>query len=99
MQTITRAYKGTLTNGVVTLYTVATGKKFIVTEVVLANIAGTDATCTITFAGTDVIKTYTVPANKTIVIKMNTVILGDEIIQGTASANTSINAYISGVEV
>lgn len=91
--------KGTLGTVSATLYTAPASTKAIVKEIVLCNKTATDATATITFDGTNVVWTKTVPLKDSLVIPLTSIIEADKIIAGLAGTTTAIDYYISGIEV
>lgn len=94
--------KGTFGATNATLTTVAAGKKFIVKEIILANVTGGNATADLTFDGVRILKGKEVYANDNLFLSLSAVIDaagGAKTIQGQASAASTIDYYISGVEV
>lgn len=95
--TASRLYKGTLTSSNATLYTVPSNTTAIVKAITLCNITAVAKTVTIKLAGTEIINAYTIGAYDTIVIPfIDQVVLTTELIEGSASANSAVNVYISG---
>lgn len=92
---------GTLTDSNSTLYTApaSAGNYSVVKSLIICNKTSTSKTVTIKFNSVDVISTHTINPYDTIVIPFADAILGNgQTIQGSASANTSVNYYISGIE-
>jgi hypothetical protein len=95
-------YEGTLGTTESTIRTVPTGKALIITEIRLTNKhASVDTTATLK-AGTDTV----IFPGQTIKSKeghiqsgVNTVVLAGKTLKGSAGAATSIDYYISGMEV
>lgn len=100
--TTKRLCKGTLTTSNAPLYTspTVTGGYTIIKAITLCNITASDATITIKFAGTEVLYQKTIPAKDMRTIPfMDQIINTTELIEGLASAGSSITYYISGKEV
>ena len=81
-----------------TLYTVPASTTSVVTEMVVANTAGTAATFTLNLKGTAMAGTAAIAANSTTVIDIKQVLNTTETITGSASA-TTVKFFISGVEI
>lgn len=96
--TVKKLYGGTLGTGSGTLYT-ATGCKAIVTEIILANKTSSAVTATITYDGITIIGAKSIPANDSLVIKLNSVIEITKIIAGLAGTGSAIDIWISGIEI
>lgn len=94
-----RLGRGTLTAGSVNLYTVPAATTAIIKELILCNKTAGAVTVTITFDGINIINAKSIAANDTLVIALSSVLAATLIIAGLASAATSIDYYISGVEV
>jgi len=97
--TLKKLGSGTLTTGSVTLYTTPSLTKTIVKSIILCNYTASDATVTIAFAGVNVIYEHTIIAKDTLTIQITGILEASTAITGLASAGTSINYYISGIEV
>jgi hypothetical protein len=80
-----------------TLATVTTGKKWIVTSIIVTNTASSSATFDLAFDGVKVFKDAPIAANSTAIFDLKQVIDATKLIQGGASAVT-VNFHISGVE-
>lgn len=94
-----RIYRGTLGTSSTTLGTVPASKKWIITEIWLANKTGTATTATITLGGTTLVPAKQIPANDALPIPCKTLALASEVIAGFAGAGSAIDCVISGVEV
>jgi hypothetical protein len=81
-----------------TLYTVPSSTTTIVTNIVVANTAGTAATFTITLDGVEIFKDAALAANATAMFDLKQTLATTKIIAGLASA-TTVKFHISGVEV
>ena len=99
VDTLKQLYKGTLGTGSATLYTVPTLTTAIIKEIVLANKTVTDVATTITFDGINIVAGKKVPANDSLVIELHSIIPASAIIAGLAGVATSIDVYVSGIEV
>jgi hypothetical protein len=103
----TRIGKGTLSDSLANIDDAAVPADHIrfVKAITLCNKTATDRTVTITFAGTNVIYTYTLEGygagkENTITIPFfDQVMEAAERIQGSASATSAIDYYISGREI
>ena len=81
-----------------TLYTVPSSTTTIVTNIVVANTAGTAATFTITLDGVEIFKDAALAANATAMFDLKQTLATTKVIAGLASA-TTVKFHISGVEV
>lgn len=97
--TLKRLYGNTLSTSNTTLYTVPSATKTIVSELILTNKTGTDATATILFNGVNIIAGRTVKANNTLVIGLHSLLEATNLIEGSAGTGSAIDVYISGIEV
>ena len=98
-QTPKALYRGAASTTVTTtLYTVPSATNTVVTDILVANTAGSAGSFTLYLNGTKIAETVTVGAYDTTVIPMKQVLATTETIQGGASA-TTINFSISGVEI
>ena len=86
------------TNTSTTLYTVPSATTAIVTNIVITNTAGTDATFTMSFNDVNLATLVTVGAYDSTVLDIKQVLSATQTIKGGASA-TSVNFHISGVEI
>ena len=96
-----RLTKGTLSNINATLYTVPGATTTTVVAMVLCNTSGTDATVTITFAGTSIVEGHNIVANDTLIIELKnapTILETAELIEGLSGTDAVIDFYITGVE-
>jgi hypothetical protein len=81
-------------------YTVPIGRKLIIMEMSLVNKTSTDQTATLTSTvGTVLFPTKTVPKNDGYLQQRQTQILAGKQILGLAGATTSIDYYLSCLEV
>ena len=90
--------RGAFATSSTTLYTVPSATTAVVTNIVIANTAGTAGTFTLSLAGTSMATTVAVGANSITTIDLKQVLATTNVIAGQASA-TSINYHISGVEI
>lgn len=98
-QTSKALYRGAASTTVTTtLYTVPALTTTVVTDILVANTAGTAGSFTLYLGGTIIANTVTVGAYDTTVIPLKQVLATTQTIQGGASA-TTINFSISGVEI
>lgn len=81
-----------------TLYTVPSATSTIVTNIVITNTAGTDATFTMSLNDVNLATLVTVGAYDSTVLDIKQVLSATQTIKGGASA-TSVNFHISGVEI
>jgi hypothetical protein len=81
-----------------TLYTVPSATTAVVTNIVIANTAGSAGTFTLSLDGVSMATTVSIPANSITTIDLKQVLEAADVIAGQASA-TSINYHISGVEI
>ena len=93
--TYLRLCKGVFTNSKATIYTCTA--KTLVKAVTLCNKTAGNVTVTLLYAGTNVIFNHVIAAYDTITVPFfDQMLLDTELIEGNASANTSIEYYISG---
>lgn len=93
----TRLYGGTLTASAVDLYTVPDAKRAIVKTVSLCNKTANAITVTLKLGSQYFLYAYPVDAYDTIVLSpMDHVLTAGEIINGNASAATSLDIIVSG---
>jgi hypothetical protein len=81
-----------------TLYTVPSTTTTVVSNIVIANTAGTAGTFTLALNGVALASAVSVPANSITTIDLKQVLSATNTITGQASA-TTINYHISGVEI
>jgi len=81
-----------------TLYTVPASTTTVITNIAVANTAGTAATFTITLDGVVLLPATSIAANSTALFDLKQVLATTKIIAGFASA-TTVNFHISGVEI
>lgn len=81
-----------------TLYTVPSATTTIITNIAVANTAGTAGTFTLLLDDVDLHTTTAVAANSTVYIDLKQVLAAAKTIKGFASA-TTIDFHISGVEI
>lgn len=102
-----RLYVGQPGTTVGTLYTVPSGYKTIVKNIVLANTTSTDAKITMHFVpsgnsagnANKVVADYPVSANNTVVIDLSAVLEAGDTIQAVQATAGAVTVYVSGVEV
>ncbi len=95
--TNTRLYGGTLTASATNLYTVPTAKRAIVKTVSLCNRTANAVTATLKLGSQYFLYAYPMDPNDTIVLSpMDHVLAAGEIINGNASAATSLDIIVSG---
>ena len=98
-QTPKALFRGAATTTTSTvLYTVPSATSTVVTDIVVANTAGTAGSFTMSLNGTVIAQTVTVGAYDTTVIPLKQVLATTQTITGGASA-TTINFSISGIEL
>jgi hypothetical protein len=99
MATTSKAlFRGAAATSNTTLYTVPSATTTVVTDIVIANTAATDATFTLTLDSVDIATGTTVPANDSVSLSLKQVLAAADLIEGLASAVT-VNFHISGVEI
>jgi hypothetical protein len=91
-------FRGAASTSSTTLYTTPSDTTTVVTDIVIANTAGSDATYELLFNDVVLAKTVTVGANDSTIIQLKQPLLATETIKGLASA-TTVNFHISGVEI
>jgi hypothetical protein len=97
-----RLYKGTLTDSNATLYTApsSTGNYTVIKTLTVCNKSASDAVVTISIAGTYLLYQQPITAKKTLLlIDLDHVLQAEELIEGLASADTTMDVYISGKEI
>jgi hypothetical protein len=90
--------RGAFATSSATLYTVPSATTAVVTNIVIANTAGSAGTFTLSLAGVSMATTVSIPANSITTIDLKQVLSATQVIAGQASA-TTINYHISGVEI
>lgn len=91
---------GTLSTTNATLATASNGVKTIVKEVVLSNISAASAlSAIISFNGANIIPYKSIAVNDALVVKLGSILSSGYLIEGYASSGTSVDYYISGIEV
>jgi hypothetical protein len=99
MATISKALaRGAFATSSATLYTVPSATTAVVTNIVIANTAGSAGTFTLSLDGVSMATTVSIPANSITTIDLKQVLSAADVIAGQASA-TTINYHISGVEI
>lgn len=99
MATITKALaRGAFATSSATLYTVPSATSAVVTNIVIANTAGSAGTFTLGLAGTSMATTVACAANSITTLDLKQVLAATQTITGLASA-TTITYHISGVEI
>jgi hypothetical protein len=90
--------RGAFATSSATLYTVPSATTAVVTNIVIANTAGSAGTFTLSLAGVSMATTVAVAANSITTIDLKQVLAATQVIAGQASA-TTITYHISGVEI
>ena len=99
MATTSKAlFRGAASTSSTTLYTVPASTTTVVTNILVTNTIGTDATFELLLDDVVIAKTVTVGAFDTTVIDLKQVLATTKTIKGLASAVT-VNFHISGVEI
>jgi hypothetical protein len=99
MPTTTKAlFRGAAATSSTTLYTVPSATTTVVSDILVANTAGSAGTFTLSLNGVSMGTTVAIGANDTTSIQLKQVLSATHTITGLASA-TSINFHISGVEI
>jgi hypothetical protein len=99
MDTLKQIAKGTLADTQGTLYTTPAGTTAIVRSIIIANPTSTDEQATVMFDGVNIVPGHTVPANDTLTLDLTSVLEENMLIEGSASTASSLDYYISGIEV
>ena len=97
--TLKNLYKGTLGTVSATLYTVPVATKTILKEIILCNKTAVDATATLTLDGATIVGGKTIPKNESYVIELHSIVEAGKILAGLSGTATSIDIYVSGIEV
>ena len=99
MATVTKALVRTAAaTSFATLYTVPSATTTVITNIAVANTAGSAGTFTLLLDDVDLHTTTAIAANTTIYIDLKQVLAAAKTIKGFASA-TTIDFHISGVEI
>ena len=99
MATVTKALVRTAAaTSSTTLYTVPSSTTTVITNIAVANTAGSAGTFTLLLDDVDLQTTTAIAANSTIYIDLKQVLATTKTIKGFASA-TTIDFHISGVEI
>jgi len=99
MATVTKALVRTsAATSSTTLYTVPSATTTVITNIAVANTAGSAGTFTLLLDDVDLHTTTAIAANSTIYIDLKQVLATTKTIKGFASA-TTIDFHISGVEI
>lgn len=91
-------FRGAASTSSTTLYTVPSATTTVVTDIVIANTAGANATYELLLNDIVLAKTVTVGANDSTIIQLKQPLTATQTIKGLASA-TTVNFHISGVEI
>jgi hypothetical protein len=91
-------FRGAASTSSTTLYTTPSATTTVVTDIVIANTAGSDATYELLLNDVVLAKTVTVGANDSTIIQLKQPLTATQTIKGLASA-TTVNFHISGVEI
>lgn len=87
------------TNDTAVLYTVPVATTAVITNILVSNVTGTAATFTLYLNELEAYKNVSVAANSTLNLDLKQALLPTQTIQAGASANTTLNIHISGVEI
>ena len=99
MPTVTKALARTAAaTSSATLYTVPSATTAVITNIAVANTAGSAGTFTLLLDDVDLHTTTAIAANTTVYIDCKQVLAAEKTIKGFASA-TTIDFHISGVEI
>jgi hypothetical protein len=99
MATVTKALARTAAaTSSATLYTVPAATTTVITNIAVANTAGSAGTFTLLLDDVDLHTTTAIAANTTVYIDLKQVLAAAKTIKGFASA-TTIDFHISGVEI
>jgi hypothetical protein len=99
MATVTKALVRTsAATSSATLYTVPSSTTTVITNIAVANTAGSAGTFTLLLDDVDLQTTTAIAANSTVYIDLKQVLATTKTIKGFASA-TTIDFHISGVEI
>jgi hypothetical protein len=99
MPTVTKALARTAAaTSSATLYTVPSATTTVITNIAVANTAGSAGTFTLLLDDVDLHTTTAIAANSTVYIDLKQVLAATQTIKGFASA-TTIDFHISGVEI
>jgi hypothetical protein len=99
MATVTKALVRTAAaTSSATLYTVPSATTTVITNIAVANTAGSAGTFTLLLDDVDLQTTTAIAANSTVYIDLKQVLAAAKTIKGFASA-TTIDFHISGVEI
>lgn len=91
---------GTLSTANATLATASNSVKTIVKEVVLSNISTASAlSAIVSFNSANIVPNKSIAVNDALVIKLSSILSSGYLIEGWASSGTSVDYYISGIEV
>jgi hypothetical protein len=91
--------RGTLTTSNATLYTTPSATTAIVTSIALCNTNAAARTVDLSLGGVLLVDDLTIAPKTTVVIDLRQVLVATNLIQGLASAATSVTYHISGVEI
>jgi hypothetical protein len=91
-------FRGAASTSSTTLYTVPSATTTVVTDIVIANTAASNATYELLLNDIVLAKTVTVGANDSTIIQLKQPLTATQTIKGLASA-TTVNFHISGVEI
>lgn len=87
------------TNTSTVLYTTPSSTTAVATSIIISNISSSDATVTISLNDVLIMNSVNVTANSIVSIDLKQALEAGQTIKGGASANTSINLHITGVEI
>ena len=99
MATVSKAlFRGAAATSSATVYTVPASTTTVVTNIVITNTAGTDATFDLLLDDVSIANDVAVGANDSLTIDLKQVLATTKTIKGLATA-TTVNFHISGVEI
>lgn len=81
------------------LYTVPTATTTVITNILVTNVTGSSVNFTLYLNDLEAYKNTSVSANSTLNIDLKQALLPTQTIKAGASANSSLNIHISGVEI
>lgn len=93
------AFRGTLGGSNATLYTVPSSTTTLVTNVVLCNKTATSRDVTLSLNGSALFSAVPVAANTTVSFDIRQTLTAGQVVAGFASAGSSIDAHVSGIEI
>lgn len=91
-------FRGAASTSNTTLYTVPSATTTVVTNILVSNTSGSNATFTLKLDGVDILTSAAISANSIATFDLKQVISATDLIEGSASA-TTVNFHISGMEI